>query len=174
MSFARAANNLIKIQIIKPVKMRTLQIEEKTARKLYKDASPEFKATLEDSFGKEFFNGKITDRIKTYADACAELGESPMDDDELKEMGFTDDEINYRKIKTITKALNEDKVIDWNNPNQKKWVPWFDLSSSGFVFAMRLTAVRLRLRVTALAFALQAKNWPRTRASILSISGTIS
>jgi len=114
--------------------MRTLQIDEKKAMKLYKDASPEFKATLEDSFGKEFFNGKITDRVKTYADACAEIGANPMDEDELKEMGFTDDEICYRKIKTITRALNEGWIPDWNNSNQYKWAPYFDLSSSGFVF----------------------------------------
>ena len=114
--------------------MRTLQIEEKTARKLYKTASQEFKATLEDSFGKEFFADKITDRVKTYADACEETGDNQIDEIEFLKLGFSIDEIYYRKIKTITKALNEGWVPDWNNSNEKKWAPWFNLSSSAFVF----------------------------------------
>lgn len=35
--------------------MKTLQIEESKAKELYKTASSEFKAMLEDSFGKSFF-----------------------------------------------------------------------------------------------------------------------
>jgi len=115
--------------------MKQLQITEQNARKLYKDATPEFKATLEDTFGKEFFSGKITDRIKTYEDACSELGEEPIDEKKLKELGFTADEITYRKLKTITKALNEDEVFDMLDTNQYKWFPWFKVSSGGFVFS---------------------------------------
>lgn len=49
--------------------------------------------------------------------------------------GFTKDEIAYRKIKTITQALNEGWVPDWSNENQNKWTPYFyPNSSSGFVF----------------------------------------
>lgn len=114
--------------------MKVLQIEESNARKLYKTASPEFKQALEDTFGKEFFSGKITDRIKTYEDACNELGEVAPLEITLKELGFTDDEINYRKIKTITKALNEGWIPDWTNGNEKKWQPYFRLSSGAFVF----------------------------------------
>lgn len=36
--------------------MKTLQIEESKAKELYKTASAEFKAMLEDSFGKNFFS----------------------------------------------------------------------------------------------------------------------
>ena len=114
--------------------MKTLQIDEKNARKLYKKASAEFRATLEDTFGKDFFSGNITDRIKTYEDACAELEEVPVDVEDMLSRGFTMDEINYRKIKTITRALNEDWVADWNDSNQSKWYPYFRVSSSGFVF----------------------------------------
>ena len=115
--------------------MKQLQITEQNAQKLYKTATPEFKATLEDTFGKEFFSGKITDRIKTYEDACRELDISDQLDVTLVELGFTPDEIILRKIKTITKALNEGWKPDWNDGNQKKWYPWFKMSSGGFVFA---------------------------------------
>jgi len=114
--------------------MKTLQITDTNARQMYKTATAEIKAMLEDTFGKEFFSGKIIDRIKTYEDACAELGESPVDENLLKTAGFTPDEIAYRKIKTITQALNEGWKPDWNDSNQHKWFPWYKLSSSGFVF----------------------------------------
>ena len=114
--------------------MKTLQITEKNARKLYAKASAEFRTTLEDTFGKEFFSMNITNRIKTYEDACDELGEQPINEDLFRSAGFTEDEINYRKIKTITRALNEGWVADYTNDKQEKWWPWFRVSSSGFVF----------------------------------------
>ena len=114
--------------------MKVLQIEESNARRLYKTASTEFKQALEDTFGKEFFSAKITDRIKTYEDACEELDETPLDEKVLTDLGFTTDEINYRKIKTITKAFNEGWKADWNDSNQYKYYPWFKMSSGGFVF----------------------------------------
>jgi len=114
--------------------MKQLQITEQNARRLYENATSEFKATLEDTFGKEFFSMKITDRIKTYEDACAEIGEMPLDEKALKAIGFTDDEINYRKLKTIGKALNEGWVPDWTNTSESKWQPYFKLSSGAFVF----------------------------------------
>ena len=114
--------------------MKLLQIEDSKARILYKTATPEFKEILEDSFGKEFFSGKITDRIKTYEDACTELGEKPLNESELKSFGFTPDEINYRKLKTVIKVLNEGWVPDWTNGNQAKWYPYFRVSSGAFVF----------------------------------------
>lgn len=114
--------------------MKQLQITEQNARRLYENATSEFKATLEDTFGKEFFSQKITDRIKNYEDACKELGIEPIDYDEMKDAGFTQDEILYRKIKTITQALNEGWKADWNDSDQYKWYPWFKMSSGGFVF----------------------------------------
>ena len=102
---------------------------------MYCTASPELKVILEESFGKDFFTQKITERIKSYLDACAELGEKPLSESKFKSLGFTDDEINYRKIKTITKVLNEGWMPDWSNTDQKKWFPWLYMSSSGFVFS---------------------------------------
>jgi len=115
--------------------MKTLQIDEKNALKFYKIDSAKFKQMLEDTFGKDFFTGKITDRIKTYEDACTELGIDPIDVEVMKSAGFTDDEITYRKIKTITEALNEGLKPNWNDSNQKKWIPYFNIvSPSGFAF----------------------------------------
>ena len=114
--------------------MKQLQITEQNARKLYKDATPEFKAALVDTFGKEFFSTKITDRIKTYEDACAELGVDTISEIDFSTSELTPDEINYRKLKTIIKALVGDWKADWSNSDQQKWQPYFGLSGGVFVF----------------------------------------
>ena len=113
---------------------KQLFIEDYEARKLYLTATPEFKQMLETTFGKEFFSMKITDRIKTYEDACAELGISPWTEKDFSTSGLKPDEITYRKIKTITEALNEGWKCDWKDANQYKYYPWFKMSSGGFVF----------------------------------------
>lgn len=112
---------------------KTLQLSPVNARKMYQ-SMPEMRPSLEDTFGTEFFRENIIDKIKTYEDACAELGITPQNDRTLLELGFTPDEINLRKIKTITAALNEGWKPDWNDGNQYKYFPWFKMSSGAFVF----------------------------------------
>lgn len=67
----------------------------------------------------------ITQRVKTYADACAVLGVEPVNDEELAKLGFTKDEIAYRKLKTIAEALNEGWVADFSDSSTYKYWPWF-------------------------------------------------
>ena len=113
---------------------KQLFIEESEARKLYATASPEFKQMLETTFGKEFFSMEITDRIKTYEDACAELGVDTISEIDFSTSELTLDEINYRKLKMIIKALVGDWKADWSNTSQQKWQPYFRLSGGVFVF----------------------------------------
>jgi len=113
--------------------MKKLELSDQNARKLYKDM-PDFRASLEDTFGKAFFSGKITDRIKSYEDACVELGIDPIDEKQLKNLGFTNTEIARRKLETITSALNEDWQADLYNTSQYKYYGWFDVSSGSFRF----------------------------------------
>lgn len=79
----------------------------------------------------------ITKRVKTYADACAVLGVEPMNEDVLTKLGFTKDEIAYRKLKTIAEALNEGWRPNWANSSEYKYWPWFvyDSASAGFSYA---------------------------------------
>lgn len=115
--------------------MKTLQIDECKARQLYRTASDEFKTTLECTFGQEFFTGSVMDRVKDYKDACTETGETPINVEEMLKLGFTKDEIVYRKIKTITKALNEGWTPDVYNSNEYRYYPWFVPNSSPSSFA---------------------------------------
>jgi hypothetical protein len=109
----------------------------------------------------------ITERIKTvddvlawhnldkasWARSCADL---------------TDDEKAYRLLKLLAKALNQGWTPDWNNHNEYKYYPWFEMGGSpGFRFSAPVTG--LRFRVSARAFALSAKKLPTTsRSSLLT------
>jgi len=70
------------------------------------------KVLLETLFGKEQFRKKnVMDRIKSYEDACNELGIEPINEEEL--LKVVDHHIvSLLKLETITKALNE----GWRNP----------------------------------------------------------
>lgn len=118
--------------------MKTLQIDAEKAKNLYPSSSKEFKTMLEDSFGKEFFSQKITDRIKTFEDACRAL---KLDSDDVSVRVGTElgkDALSlkaYSKLIIIARALNEGWEPNWNNSNEYKYYPYFDMrSGAGFSF----------------------------------------
>ena len=68
----------------------------------------------------------ITDRVKTYADACAVLGIK----ETLPDVGGLRPKDRpsvtaYYKLIVIAQALNEGWEPDWTNEDQPKWFPWF-------------------------------------------------
>lgn len=108
-----------------------MKIDKQEARKLYPEVPAWFQRELEDAFGKECFTKKAFDEIKTFEDACKELDINPQ---AVYYKDGTPDEIVYKKLKIIIQAINQGWTPDWNNSNQKKWWPWFNLSS-GFGFS---------------------------------------
>jgi hypothetical protein len=76
----------------------------------------------------------VTERIQSLDDAIAELGE---DDEQviilrkLQEV-FSDEShpVNNQKAIVLTKAFNEGWIPDWNNTNQAKYFPWFEMGGS--------------------------------------------
>ena len=117
--------------------MKTLKIDEKNAMKLYASASSEFKTMLEDSFGKDFFNVKITNRIKSYEDACFYL---EIDPENLPDVDYCQDEdknsiIAYHKLTIIARALNEGWKPNWSNHDQYKYYGYLYTDTAGFVYA---------------------------------------
>ncbi|NDW19436.1 hypothetical protein D0T53_11020 [Dysgonomonas sp. 216] len=114
--------------------MRTLQLSDQKARSLYKTGSNEMKELLAENFGKDFFSQSVIDRIKTYEDVCAELGESPVDEVACKKLGMNKNDIAYLKLTQVVRALNEGwvaKVYD----NEDRWYPWFYHNESPSAFA---------------------------------------
>lgn len=81
--------------------------------------------TIFDYFYKEEDYEEITDRVKTYEDACKVLGVEPINEQNAKAQGFRPDEIARRKLETIAAALNEGWKPDWNNTDQYKYYPYF-------------------------------------------------
>lgn len=118
--------------------MITLQISEQQARKMYSTASKELKEILEASCSKEVLSGSIMDRIKTYEDACKELGREPYDEKQLEKLGLTKNDIAYQKIVVIVEALNEGWKPDVCDSNVERWYPWFKPlgSPSSFAFCV--------------------------------------
>lgn len=78
--------------------------------------------------------GPVMDRIRTVADV---LADNDLTQDQFDEQcdQLDADEVAYRILKFLAKSLNEGWVPDWNNPNEYKYVPWFEMSgSAGFRF----------------------------------------
>ena len=83
----------------------------------------------------------ITDRVKTYADACAVLGIK----ETLPDVGGLRPKDRpsvtaYYKLIVIAQALNEGWEPDWTNENEPKYFPWFYFDrkknkAAGFAYA---------------------------------------
>ena len=120
--------------------MKTLKIDEKKAKSLYENASPEFQAMLEDTFGKDFFVS-IQDRVKSYEDACRELGLDPEDLPEVENCEPEDRAsiVAFYKLTIIARALNEGWTPNWEDIDEYKYYPLFivneDAKSVSFLSA---------------------------------------
>lgn len=80
--------------------------------------------------GKPPVTGNITDRVKSFEDACNVLG---IQEGELSLSGYLLPEfktmVAYAKLIIIARALNEGWIPNWKDDSQYKYYPWFDLSS---------------------------------------------
>ena len=112
--------------------MKTLQIDDNTARSLYPSAPQELKTILESSFGKEFFSMNIIDRTPDLAAVFAIAGTT------LENLiSEKDDKIDVatKVIRLVCKVLNEGWMPDWSNSDEYKYVPYYQYKKgSGLVF----------------------------------------
>ena len=84
---------------------------------------------------KEEKKGKVTDRVKTYEDACKELGRQPYNEDQLMKLGLTKNDLAYHKMVVIVEALNEGWEPDVCDRDVYRWFPWFATNGSPCSFA---------------------------------------
>ena len=71
----------------------------------------------------------ITERIKTYEDACRELGIEPINtivSNQVGDLIFDDNSIAYMKLQTIVEALNEGWKPEFTE-DEWRYYPWFFL-----------------------------------------------
>jgi len=115
--------------------MNTLKIKKEDSVKAYKSADKEHRKLLEDLFGKDTFKSclKITERIKTFDDVLSDNGIDKISFDNSVTT-LSEDETAYRMIKLICKTLNEGWEPDWDDSNECKYYPWFNMRSSGFSY----------------------------------------
>lgn len=79
----------------------------------------------------------VMERVKTFDDACHELGETHPLVQALnlfeKNMGENansmPDVLAFLKLRIVAAALNEGWTPDWNDKQQRKWYPWFYIYS---------------------------------------------
>ena len=118
---------------------KILNLEQSNAIKAYNEDTPSDKLLLERLYGKEVFNQKITDRVKTFEDAL-ELYPNKIDPvllNLLNYSGYDQDVISAQsteKLKIIIKVLNEGRTLDWDNRDEYKYYPYFDMRNKTLVF----------------------------------------
>lgn len=81
------------------------------------------------------------DRVKTFEDALALADEKDREEYLKSVEGFnTPDEIAYKKLKLITKVINEGWVGDYKNFDQRKYYLWGGAlrrgADAGFLYAI--------------------------------------
>jgi len=97
----------------------------------------ETKIKLRKETNKEY--NSIIDRIVTFEDACESLG---LNKDLFINITSNGEAISndlksieaYTKLIIIARALNEGWTPNWQNSNERKWYPYFNLAS-GFAFS---------------------------------------
>lgn len=112
-----------------------LTISRENALAAYDNTDDNGRELLEHLFGKELFAKKdITERVKTFDDACNELGEdNPLVEQYRKTSSlfkgkwastFTDI-LDYLKLRIITAALNEGWEPQFTE-DECRYYPWFE------------------------------------------------
>ena len=107
--------------------MSKLEVNKQEVVNIYNNSTSEQKEVMKKLFG-EFFD--VRERVKTFEDACNELGKDHVFFKEYvlcQENGCSNDLIAYLKLRIITAALNEGWEPDWTNSNEWKYYPWLCL-----------------------------------------------
>lgn len=160
----------------------TLNINKENVLNAYGSATDEQKAMLEIIFGKDTFKSKdITERIKTFEDACKELGsDHPLvlayQNTNLRDAEVANDNkdiIAYMKLRIIVAALNE----GWEPqfiPGEYRWSPYFVLYTKDEIDEMdEKTRARVVFRSSYCAFAVGGVSFASSFYDSASVSAYI-
>lgn len=107
----------------------------------YNQGNNEQRAVLRELFGQDYFGQDITDRVKSFDDACTVLNRVVLmpDVSMLREQDARS-MLAYYKLIIIAEALNEGWKPNWADTDEYKWFPWLyvdtDLGSlAGLAYA---------------------------------------
>ena len=111
---------------------KNLEISRESAIAAYDNTNDAGRELLEKLFGKEVFTKDITERVKTFEDACNVLGDDHplVTQYSLTAAAFkgdpkTEDFIAYLKLRIIAAALNEGWEPQFTE-NECRYYPWFE------------------------------------------------
>lgn len=110
-----------------------INIQKENVLNAYKNGNQDQKALLENLFGKDMFQPKdIKERVKTFEDACSELGEDNILVQAYRTAEFNtsgnqkdvSDVVAYLKLRIIAAALNEGWEPTFGE-DECRYYPWF-------------------------------------------------
>ena len=110
------------------------EVADESGKKMLCALYPEL---LSQTSKRALSNRPVMERVKTFDDACHELGETHPLVQALnlfeKNMGENTnsmpDVLAFLKLRIVVAALNEGWTPDWNDKQQRKWYPWFYIYS---------------------------------------------
>lgn len=115
---------------------KELKISAENALAAYNNTDANGRELLEHLFGKEIFTQDIKDKVKTFEDAVAILGEEHplVAQFRVIESSFKEADNNlhlfaYARLVIIAEALNEDWEPKFNSDTYR-YYPWFNLGES--------------------------------------------
>lgn len=112
---------------------KQINIQKENVLNAYKNGNQDQKALLENLFGKDIFQPKdIKERVKTFEDACSELGEYNVLVQAYRTAEFNtsgnqkdvSDVVAYLKLRIIAAALNEGWEPTFDK-DEWRYYPWF-------------------------------------------------
>ena len=109
--------------------MNTFDLNKAGIIQAYTEGTSQQKKVLITLFGNEII-GNIIHRVKTVDDAFSIKGISR---DSIILVSDTPDEIAYKEMKVVCEVLNEGWKPNFDNGNEKKWEPYFNMAG-GFAF----------------------------------------
>jgi hypothetical protein len=138
--------------------MANLQIDPKTARRLYPTAASELKEILIETFGKEFFKRNIIDCIDTFEDCLEETGRPAIPQfsdvpEDLRDFFKS----TYQAV-VICEAFNEGERLDLFNENVGRYYPYFTTEGSSARFRFNGTGCDHSLSAAGSGSRLSLKN----------------
>lgn len=135
--------------------METVTILKTAALKAYENGSAKQKTLLEDLLGKKTFLTNVMERIKNFNDAALDQDLNPEDYSVENLTGDERSDMFHTRLRIIAKSLNEGWVANFNDPNQRKYRPYFyadETEASGVGLSYDAWTTRARVRVSGPAF----------------------
>ncbi|MCF0070258.1 hypothetical protein LZD49_07230 [Dyadobacter sp. CY261] len=124
------------------MKNAKLDITVQSAQSAFNAGNSDQKELLKKLFPDHNFQQKITDRVRSYEDACDIVGIVPHTIENFSDVPDVDRQSTfaYHQLTIIARALNEGWAPDWKNHNQPKYYGWFEHAAGGSGFSFCVSA----------------------------------